>query len=82
MRVLTVLILLAMGVTAYGGETIENPIEIGNVRWGRDFDAALENSAKTGKPILVLFQEIPGCSGEKVWPRSSDKPLARRSHRK
>ena len=69
MRVLTVLILLAMGVTAYGGETIENPIEIGDVRWGRDFDAALENSAKTGKPILVLFQEIPGCSGVQKFGR-------------
>ena len=69
MRVLTVLILLAMGVTAYGGETIENPIEIGDVRWGRNFDAALEDSAKSGKPVLVLFQEIPGCSGVQKFGR-------------
>jgi len=69
MRVLTVLIIFAMGVTAYGGEAIKNPIEVGDVRWGRDFDAALENSAKTGKPILVLFQEIPGCSGVQKFGR-------------
>ena len=69
MRVLTVLIILAMVVTAYGGEAIKNPIEIGDVRWGRNFDAALEDSAKSGKPVLVLFQEIPGCSGVQKFGR-------------
>jgi hypothetical protein len=69
MKVLRILIILAIGVTAYGGETIENPIEVGDVRWGRDFDAALEGSAKTGKPILVLFQEIPGCAGVQKFGR-------------
>jgi hypothetical protein len=63
MRVCTILITLAICLTAYGGETIGNPIEVGDVRWGRDFDAASEKSAKTGKPLLVLFQEVPGCSG-------------------
>jgi hypothetical protein len=69
MRVLTILTILAVGVTAYGGETINNPIEVGDVRWGRDFDAALEKSAKTGKPLLVLFQEVPGCSGVQKFGR-------------
>jgi len=69
MRVLTILITLAIGVTAFSGETIKNPIEVGDVRWGRDLDAALENSAKTGKPVLVLFQEIPGCSGVQKFGR-------------
>ncbi len=63
MRVLTILIILTIGVTAFSGEKIKNPIEVGDVRWGRDLDAVLENSAKTGKTVLVLFQEIPGCSG-------------------
>ena len=63
MRLVITLIILAVGVTAYGGEVVDNPIEVGDVRWGRDFDAALESSAKTGKPVLVLFQEIPGCEG-------------------
>ena len=69
MRVLTILIILAIGFTTYAGETIKNPIEVGDVRWGRDFDAASANSAKTGKPVLVLFQEIPGCSGVKKFGR-------------
>jgi len=69
MRELAILIILAIGVTAYGGETATNPIEVGDVRWGRDFDAAIEKSSKTGKPVLVLFQEIPGCSGVREFGR-------------
>ena len=56
MRVGTILITLAICVTAYGGETVNIPIEIGGVRWERDFDAASENSSKTGNLILVLFK--------------------------
>lgn len=41
----------------------KNPVEVGGVRWTRDFDAALEVSAESGKPLFVLFQEVPGCSG-------------------
>ena len=69
MSAITILIILAIGVTAHGSETTGNPIEIGDVRWQRDFDAALENSAKTGKPVLVLFQEVPGCSGVQEFGR-------------
>ena len=69
MRVFSILITLAICATAYGGETIKNPIEVGDVRWGRDFDAASANSAKTGKPLLVLFQEIPGCTGVQKFGR-------------
>jgi len=69
MRVCTILIILAVCVTAYGGETIKTDIEVGDVRWGRDFVAASEKSAKTGKPILVLFQEVPGCTGVQKFGR-------------
>ena len=34
--------------------------ELGQVNWGRDLDDAKAKSAETGKPILVLFQEVPG----------------------
>ena len=34
--------------------------ELGQVSWGRDLDDAKSKSAETGKPILVLFQEVPG----------------------
>lgn len=39
------------------------PVEVGLVDWGRDFEAALAESRKSRKPVLVLFQEVPGCSG-------------------
>jgi hypothetical protein len=69
MKVFTTFIILTIGVAAFGGETRNNPIEVGDVRWGRDLDAALENSAETGKPVLILFQEIPGCSGVRKFGR-------------
>ncbi len=40
-----------------------NPIEAGTVNWGRDLDAASEQSEKIGRPVFLLFQEIPGCAG-------------------
>ncbi|MBL8842121.1 MAG: hypothetical protein JNL90_11415 [Planctomycetes bacterium] len=36
------------------------PIELGQVDWQRDLDAALAQSKATGKPLAVLFQEVPG----------------------
>ena len=60
MKLLAIMILLTTCATAYGGQTAQNPVEVGNVHWGRDFDAALKMSAESGKPVLVLFQEVPG----------------------
>lgn len=37
-----------------------NPVEVGMVKWGRDLDAALARSNESGKPVLLLFQEVPG----------------------
>jgi hypothetical protein len=39
-----------------------NPVELGDVKWLRSFDEATQKSALTHKPILILFQEIPGCA--------------------
>lgn len=36
--------------------------ELGKVSWYRDYDDAVTMSLKQGKPILILFQEVPGCS--------------------
>jgi hypothetical protein len=44
-------------------DEVENPVEVGAVRWGRDLAAAQQASGETGKPVLLLFQEVPGCSG-------------------
>lgn len=38
-----------------------NPVELGSVAWGRELPAALAESGRTGKPVFLLFQEIPGC---------------------
>lgn len=46
-----------------------NPVELGYVRWERNLDNAYRESAKTGKPVLLLFQEVPGCSGVKKFGR-------------
>jgi hypothetical protein len=50
-----------------------NPPELGRVKWGRDFDAALDLSKQSHKPVLLLFQEIPGCQGCKDF---GSKPLS------
>ena len=35
-------------------------VELGAVNWGRDIATAKKRSGESGKPILVLFQEVPG----------------------
>ena len=40
----------------------KNPPELGAVAWGRDLEQALATSTASGKPVFLLFQEIPGCS--------------------
>ena len=35
-------------------------IELGKVKWLRGLENAKALSAKTGKPIFVQFQEVPG----------------------
>jgi Thioredoxin-like len=43
--------------------SVDNPVEIGLVHWQRDFFSALAAAGDSGKPILLLFQEVPGCIG-------------------
>ncbi|MDP3235078.1 MAG: thioredoxin family protein [Myxococcales bacterium] len=35
--------------------------ELGRVAWLRDFDAAVMQAKVTKRPLLVLFDEVPGC---------------------
>ena len=37
------------------------PEELGNVQWNRKMENAVALSKQSGKPILILFQEVPGC---------------------
>lgn len=39
-----------------------NPVELGAVHWLRDLDAGTAQARQSGKPLLILFQEVPGCS--------------------
>lgn len=41
-------------------DTAERRVETGQVTWLRNLDEAKRLSAKVEKPILILFQEIPG----------------------
>jgi hypothetical protein len=36
--------------------------ELGEIAWLRDHDRGLALAAEQGKPVLLLFQEVPGCS--------------------
>lgn len=47
------------GTPTAGGRD-SNPAELGRVEWSRDLDASIKRAAATGKPVLLLFQEIPG----------------------
>ncbi len=38
------------------------PRELGDIQWHRGFDASAAEAAKQNRPMLVLFQEVPGCS--------------------
>lgn len=37
------------------------PPELGRISWLRDLDAGLASSKESGKPVLLLFDEVPGC---------------------
>lgn len=39
-----------------------NPVELGKVAWIRDYDLAIKTAKEKKMPILILFQEVPGCS--------------------
>ncbi|MEM9886042.1 MAG: VPGUxxT family thioredoxin-like (seleno)protein, type 2 [Bacteroidota bacterium] len=40
----------------------QTPVELGEVAWLRDISTAEKQAEQTGKPIFLLFQEVPGCS--------------------
>lgn len=36
--------------------------ELGTIEWRRGYDAAKAEAERSGKPLFVLFDEVPGCS--------------------
>ena len=51
---------LLLGSSAVVGDDPHEAVEKGAVRWSDDLDAAKKTSAESGRPIFLLFQEIPG----------------------
>jgi len=41
---------------------INQPEELGDVHWLRSYDEAISQAKTDGKPVFILFQEIPGCA--------------------
>ena len=56
MRTIPLVAALAMSAALSG----EQPRELGKVRWERDFAAAKASAKRAKKPLLVLFDEVPG----------------------
>ena len=74
--ILTVVVLAAIALFPYlaisseadiSDRELDQPIEIGTVRWSKDFDETLLKSGDLKKPVFALFQEVPGCSGCKTF---------------
>jgi hypothetical protein len=49
-----------LGIALMNATPQPKEIEVGTVKWGRDLKSAQKESAQQGKPILALFQEVPG----------------------
>ena len=55
-------------------------IEVGTIEWLRNYDTAVSKSKETGKPIFLLFQEVPGCQGCQDFGREVlSNPLIKKS---
>jgi hypothetical protein len=52
---------IAAASPASASPGLPDAVELGSVTWGADPDAAREQSAEDGRPVFLLFQEVPGC---------------------
>lgn len=51
----------AIGVSCSFSQKVGSvPPELGKIEWLRDFDAAAKKAKTEKRPMLVLFQEVPG----------------------
>ena len=60
---LVALFLISTQVESNAGSLFgdDTPKELGRIEWMRDYEAAQARSTAEGKPIFLLFQEVPGC---------------------
>ena len=63
---ITLLVILSLFIQTSTAQNRTNALrqdeELGKVSWYRDFNTAVNLSEKENKPILILFQEVPGCA--------------------
>ena len=38
-----------------------DPVELGTIQWHRSLDEGIRIADASGRPVLILFQEVPGC---------------------
>ncbi len=38
----------------------KTPVELGKIEWLRDYEVGVAKAGEDKKPILLLFQEVPG----------------------
>jgi hypothetical protein len=55
-----VLLAVALAASANLALAQETPVEFGRVAWERQLEPALDVATKTGKPVWLQFQEVPG----------------------
>lgn len=65
MKAVGLLIFATIGIAMFVSGEInqsqaQEQVEVGKVNWMRDFEQAKSKSAKSGKPMFVQFQEVPG----------------------
>ena len=54
-------IIVVVGVfVLQGARAADKPSEFGRVHWGRDYPAAVAKAKVEKKPLMVLFDEVPG----------------------
>ena len=57
---LAVLMTLSISSVIQAGAGPKTPVELGDVPWIRDLDVATAKARQSDRPILLLFQEVPG----------------------
>lgn len=60
MKLLAPLLLITLMACSSREEAFSAPPEVGTVNWQTDHDKAFALSEKSGKPVFLLFQEVPG----------------------
>jgi len=61
--------ILPLLLLAWVANAEPQPTEIGTVTWEREYPRALTLAEESGKPVFLLFQEVPGCAGCRAFGR-------------